>query len=290
MTQVNPRYDRSILLFGAEGQARLSATRVAVVGVGGLGSPVVQHLALLGVAAISLVEPEELDDTNRNRFIGAEATDPVPGTLKVMLAHRLITKINPDVAVTLIPQSLVSPEAFAAIKAADWVFGCFDHDGPRYVLNELCAAYAKPYIDLASDVPEPGVYGGRVCVSQKGDGCLACLDLLDLVAVNRWLASPADRHAQDAIYGINRGALAEKKGPSVSPINGVVASLGVTEFMTAATGMRAPRRLLNYYGHLGKVADASGTTRAPYCAFCHGIHGQPASADVERYLRMPHLR
>jgi molybdopterin/thiamine biosynthesis adenylyltransferase len=290
MTQITQRYDRNILLFGAQGQARLSATRVAVVGVGGLGSPLVQHLALLGVAAIALVEPEELDDTNRNRFIGARADDPVPGSLKVTLAHRLIAETNPDVAVTPIPHGLVSPEAFAAVKAADWVFGCFDHDGPRYVLNELCAAYAKPYIDLASDVPEPGVYGGRVCVSQQGTGCLACLDLLDLTAVNRWLASPADRHAQDAIYGINREALAEKKGPSVSPINGVVASLGATEFMVAVTGMRPPRRLLNYYGHIGKVTDASGTARAPYCAFCHGIHGQPAAADVDRYLRMPHLR
>lgn len=284
------RYDRNILLFGAEGQARLRATRVAVVGVGGLGSPIVQHLALLGVGEILLIDPEELDDTNRNRFVGAKAADPVPGSPKVSLAARLVVEINPEVAVTPVPYGLVSPQSFNALKAADWVIGGFDHDGPRFILNEICAAYAKPYIDLASDVPEAGVYGGHVCVAYDGQGCLSCLDLLDMAAVERYLASPQERAAKDAIYGIARAALAEKKGPSVSPINGVVAALGATEFMVAVTGMRRPRLFLNYYGHFGKASDASATARKPYCHFCQEIRGKADEAELDRYLRITHLR
>ena len=61
MTTRFERYDRNIRLFGAEGQERLRSTIVTIVAIGGLGSPLAQHLALLGVGKINEVEPEELD-------------------------------------------------------------------------------------------------------------------------------------------------------------------------------------------------------------------------------------
>jgi molybdopterin/thiamine biosynthesis adenylyltransferase len=279
------RYDRNIRLLGEEGQRKLRQTKVAVIGVGGLGSPLVQHLALLGVGEVTLVDDEELDESNRNRFIGARHDDPVPGSPKVVLAARLIGEINPEVNAIPLECSLVTAEAFEAVKAADWVFGCFDEDGPRFILNELCAAYARPYIDLASDIPEPGVYGGRVCVAWDGTGCLHCLGLLDQNDVRRYLSSEAEQAAEAAIYGVPRETLGEA-GPSVSPVNGVVASLGATEFMVAVTGMAEPRRLVNYAGHLLRLTKA----RAPGsdCPYCKGIRGEGAAADVERYLKMPH--
>ena len=142
-------------------------------------------------------------------------------------------------------------------------------------------------IDLASDVPEPGVYGGRVCISWDGNGCLHCLDLLDPEDVRRYLSSEAEQAAQAAIYGVPHAALGET-GPSVSPLNGVVASLAATEFMVAVTGMAEPRRLINYAGHLLRLT----TAKAPEsdCPFCKGIRGSGGSADVERYLRTPHLQ
>lgn len=284
------RYHRNMLLFGAEGQAKLRATNAVVVGVGGLGSPVVQQLALLGVGGITLIEPESLEDTNRNRFVGARVSDPAPGTKKTFIAHRLIAETNPDIEITVIPHGLVSSLAFAAVKAGDWIFGNFDHDGPRFILNELCAAYSKPYIDLASDVPEPGVYGGRVCVSVNGAGCVCCRDLLDMSDVDEFLSTAEQRAARDKIYGVAKDALAEKKGPSVAPLNGVIASLAAVEFMVAVTGLRAPRALLNYYGHLGKMTDGSNAELKPDCQFCRVVRGQREAADVERYLRMPHLQ
>lgn len=288
MSEFSDRYHRSILLFGAEGQKKLRSTSVAVLGVGGLGSPVIQHLALLGVKSIASVDDEELDDTNRNRFIGAKHTDPVPGSAKVMLADRLIREINPDVESVALPCGLVSEEAFEAVKTADWVFGCFDKDGPRAILNELCAAYERPYIDLASDVPEPGIYGGHVCVSVGGNGCLECLGLLDRKAVRRYIETEEQRDREDAIYGVPKGAL-DVKGPSVSPINGVIAALGATEFMVAVTGLRKPTRLQEYRGWQSKVVVSHDTPR-PDCLYCKGVRGKPVESDVERYLKLAHLR
>jgi len=288
MTDVPSRYHRSTLLFGAEGQGKLSSTSVVVIGTGGLGSPLVQHLALLGVKRVTSVDDEELDETNRNRFIGARATDPVPGSPKVELVSRMIREINPDVESIPLQCGLVSEEAFAAARQADWVFGCFDGDGPRAILNELCAAYEKSYIDLASDVPESGIYGGRVCITLNGNGCLECLDLLDRKAVRRYLETPEQREQEDAIYGIEKGAL-EHKGPSVSPLNGVVAALAATEFMVGVTGLRAPTRLQEYRGWQSKVVVSTDAPK-PDCHCCTGIRGKPEDADVERYLRIPHLR
>ena len=187
MKDLPKRYDRNIRFFGEDGQRKLQQTRVALIGVGGLGSPMAQHLALLGVGSVTLVDDEELDETNRNRFIGARNDDPVPGSPKVQLAARLIEEINPDVDAKPLQMGLVSPDAFEAVKGADWVFGCFDEDGPRFVLNELCSAYEKPYIDLASDIHKAGVYGGRVCIAWDGRSCLHCLNLLDPNDVRRYL-------------------------------------------------------------------------------------------------------
>jgi molybdopterin-synthase adenylyltransferase len=281
----NARYDRNIRLFGAEGQRKLGETTVAVVGVGGLGSAIVQQFALLGVGKIALIDSEELDDTNRNRFIGARASDPVPGSLKVDLAHRLLQETNPDVTSIPVPYDLVSQEAFAAVKNASWIVGCFDQDGPRAVLNELCAAYTKPLIDLASDVPEPGAYGGRVCIAHDGKGCLSCFDELDSKAVRRYVQSEDEIVLEENIYGITRNAL-EVKGPSVSTLNGVVASLAATEFMVAVTGMRDPTRLQEYRGWQSKVLVITDPPK-PNCYFCKNLRGQGAAAEVERYLTLP---
>lgn len=287
MSAVADRYDRNIRLFGADGQRKLRDARVALIGVGGLGSPLAQHLALLGVGGIDLVDMEELDHTNRNRFVGARNSDPVPGSAKVDLSARLIAEIDPSIEVRATRASLVSGDAFDAVKRADWVLGCFDDDGPRSVLNELCAAYRKPYIDLASDVPEAQVYGGRVCVSMDGAGCLSCGGLLDRKAVRRFLTPEGQLAGEDRIYGIDRSAL-DEKGPSVSPINGVVAGLAATEFMVGVTQMRAPTFLQDYRAHVSKVYSSVAPDPSE-CLICAGVYGKGSEADVERYLRLPHL-
>lgn len=287
MTEVAERYHRNALLFGSEGQRKLQTTSAVIVGAGGLGSPLAQHLALLGVGKVSVADFDELDESNRNRFVGARFDDPMPGSKKADLVCRHVKEINPEVVTESLPYSLVSEEVFAAVRVGDWVFGCFDHDGPRAILNELCAAYDKPYVDLASDVAEDGCYGGRICVSVETQGCLSCLDLLDRRAVRRYLESPDACRAEDAVYGVGPDAL-EEKGPSVSPLNGVIASLAAMEFMVGVTGMRAPTRLQEYRGWESKVV-VSADEPARGCPIC-SARGEGKTADVERYLRIPHLR
>jgi molybdopterin/thiamine biosynthesis adenylyltransferase len=279
------RFDRQMRFFGREAQERLAAARVAVVGVGGLGSHVVQQLALLGVGAIVPIDAQELDLTNRNRLVGAREDDPIPGTWKVDIAERSAKLIDSSIVVDKVSDSLVSEQDFAAVIGAHYVFGCLDSEGARLVLTELCAAYAKPYIDISSDIllGHPVEYGGRVCVAWDGNGCLSCMNLLDRAQAEAELAGPEERRRRAEIYGVPRELL-DNIGPSVVSINGVVASLAVTEFMLAVTGVRPPNRLLTYQGRTGKVT-VSVDEPAKDCYYCKGLRGKGDGADVQRYLR-----
>jgi hypothetical protein len=285
---MDERFARNIALFGAEGQQRLLETSVAVVGVGGLGSHVVQQLAFLGVGHLTLVEPEELDTTNRNRYIGSRWDDPIPGTQKVDIAERSIRTIDPAVSILKVPYSLLTEQAFAAVRQCQWVFGCLDDDAIRLVLTELCLAYRLRLVDLASDVdrdPDSGVihdYGGRVCVCQDGSGCLMCMGTIDSREAARRFEDDDAQRDRENIYGVEKSVL-DGTGPSVVSINGVIASLGVTEFVVAVTGLRQPQRHLEYHGQTGK-ATVSQDPPVADCWYCRSVFGAGASAEVERYL------
>jgi molybdopterin-synthase adenylyltransferase len=82
------RYDRNIMLFGAEGQKRIKAARVGAAGLGGLGCHTVQQLAYLGVARYVLVDGDRASDHSLNRLVTAYPDDV--GQYKTDLAERMI--------------------------------------------------------------------------------------------------------------------------------------------------------------------------------------------------------
>lgn len=277
------RFLRHMPLFGESGQQRIRQTRVALVGAGGLGSHVLQQLAFLGVRQLAVIEPDELDDTNRNRLVGAQCHDPA-GMDKLAIAERLVRSIDGNPVIEPVHSSLISIEAYEAVKSADVTFGCVDKDGPRLILNELCSAYEIPYIDLASDVlpGEPPEWGGRVVSNWDGGGCVVCLDEINAEQAGRQIAGPEDANARREIYGIEIDALAGG-GPSVVSVNGVVASLAVTEFMAGVTRLRTPLPLLTYRGWNAIVSRRAGLSEN--CYYCHGVRGKGDKADVERFIR-----
>jgi hypothetical protein len=158
-----------------------------------------------------------------------------------MVAKRMVEAISPNADVQAVDAKINTSEAEAAIAVADVVFGCLDRDLARLELTELCSRYAKPLFDLATDTggeDDELWYGGRV-VFANGAGRLVCRNILDQQEMRRDSMSPEQREVHDRIYGVKRGALGET-GPVVISVNGVVASLAVTEFMVFVTGMREP--------------------------------------------------
>jgi molybdopterin-synthase adenylyltransferase len=265
------RYSRNEALFGPEGQEKIAATKVTIVGVGGLGSHIAQQLAYLGVETQTQVDYDIVTSSSLNRLVGAVETDVAAKTKKVRVAKRVIEAINPAATVEPVDAKIDTAEAEAAVVAADVVFGCLDRDLPRLKLTEFCSRYGKPLFDLATDTGGKGDdlwYGGRV-VFANGAGCLVCRHLLDQQEMTRDGMSPEQRDAHDRIYGVERGRLVET-GPMVVSVNGVVASLAVTEFMVLVTTMREPVPHLIYRGHAGTVGRNNDPPE-PGCYFCSGI-------------------
>ena len=278
------RFRRNEELLGKEGQSRIRATTVALVGAGGNGTHAAQQLAYLGVGGLDLIEGGALKTDSRNRYVTAWHTDPIPGTRKIDIARRMVELIDPTIHVRVIDEYMPSHAGFDAIKSAGVLFGCVDHDGPRSLLNELAAAYERPYFDLATDVESlnPLRVGGRVCIAWDGNGCLSCMGELNSADVQRFFADPRAREDHERIYGVPLGAL-DQSGPSVVSVNGAVASLAVTEFMFGVAGIRRPKSLLKYYAHDGRVT-VSGDAPSGDCYYCRGLRGLRDRADVERYL------
>lgn len=279
------RFDRNIRFFGAEGQTKLRNAHVAVAGCGGLGQHVIQQLAFLGVGKLTLIEDETLSRSNLNRYVLARHDDPIPGTHKIDSALRAISGIDPSIEVFPVPNSIRSREAFEALRPVDSMFGCFDNDGARLILNEYAKAYSKEYYDLASDIEQDAGlrYGGRVVRVDQAPGCLVCLGQIDLAAAREDLESEAARKDRAKVYGVDAGLL-DEGGPSVVSINGVVASLAVTEYMVAVSGIRPPKRIVTYYGNRG-IVTTGGVESPPACYFCKTLAGAGVEAGVERYLQ-----
>jgi molybdopterin/thiamine biosynthesis adenylyltransferase len=139
------RYSRNEALFGAEGQSQIRETRVAIVGLGGLGAHVAQQSAYLGVEDFVLIDFDVLSESNLNRLVGAFEVDLLAAPLKIEIAKRMITAINPNARVALHDARLTEAKAQAAIASSDVVFGCVDRDRHRIELTEICSTAAESY-------------------------------------------------------------------------------------------------------------------------------------------------
>jgi hypothetical protein len=279
------RYDRQTSFFGEKGQQLIQKSNVAVVGAGGLGSHVLQQLAFLGVSKILVIDPDVFEETNLNRLIGSYPDDIEKTTKKVDIASRLVKSINPNIDVTTIPENLIHKKSFSALKKASCVFGCVDNDGARLVLNELCSAFEIPYFDIASEIDNNATlaYGGRIFINTDNRGCLYCYDLISTTEAREFLLSPKDRKSEETIYGVPKTEL-DRAGPSVVSINGVIASLAVTEFIAMVVSLRPPNRFLQYHGHSGIVTKNIDKPISD-CYYCIKVRGLGEKAEVNRYWR-----
>lgn len=278
------RYERQIRLFGRDGQERLEATRAVIVGLGGLGSHVAQQLAYLGVRKFGLVDKDIASETNLNRLIGATEQDVQDRRAKVV-AERLIRSILPASEIEIVRESFITERGYAALRRASVVIGCVDGDPSRAILNEFCQAYDLPYMDIATDTGGEGEtwFGGRILFSAHGDFCLRCMDLLDKKEVERALSTEEQRRDWDRIYGVPRAALGAT-GPAVVSLNGVLASVAVTELMVEITGMRPAKRHLEYRGDRAVLA-VNRDAPANDCWYCNGMRSVGDKADLDRYVR-----
>lgn len=276
------RYVRQELFFGKEGQRKMASMKVALVGGGGVGSHVAQQLAYLGVLDFALIDDDRVDGTNLNRLVGATEEDL--GKLKIEVAERLIRAVQPRAHISPIDGGLLTKNGLDAIKTCDIAFGCVDEDGVRQVLLEACCSFKKPYIDIATDVPDENTFGGRIVFTGLGKGCLKCREELDDEEIDWYFSTPDQRREKEHIYGVNKRALGST-GPSVIFLNGVVASVGVQEFAFFVNpALRKPFPYLEYRGNMGLLLRPPSGPNAN-CYFCQSLWNAKTTDDVYRYAK-----
>jgi sulfur-carrier protein adenylyltransferase/sulfurtransferase len=140
------RYSRHLLIpdVGLDGQRKLKAAAVLIIGTGGLGSPVALYLAAAGVGRIGLVDYDVVDRTNLQRQVvhGTSTVD----TLKVESARNRLLDLNPDIQVDIYNVAFTSDNAMDIAGSYDLIVDGSDNFPTRYLTNDLCVLTGKPNI------------------------------------------------------------------------------------------------------------------------------------------------
>ena len=167
-----PDYSRQMALkeVGPQGQGKLRASRVLVVGCGGLGVPVISYLAGAGVGRLGLVDGDRLEPSNLHRQTMYALADV--GKLKAELATARVRALNPDVDVRTHPVRLDATTAPEMIGQYDLVIDCTDNFSTKFLLNDVCVQKRVPVI--FSSVYQ---YEGQIQVVRpdRDGACLRCV-------------------------------------------------------------------------------------------------------------------
>lgn len=248
------RYSRHLLLpgFGSQGQERLKAAKVLVVGAGGLGSPVLMYLAAAGVGTLGVADADVVDTTNLQRQILHSTTDV--GRTKVSSAEETLSALNPLVTIEAHDTRLEPDNALELIEPYDVVVDGVDNFSSRYLLNDACVRAGKVLV-------EGGILRFRGLVMSIHGGRTACFRCA-------YEEPPPEGEVPTCSQAGVLGAVA-----------GIVGTIQAAEVLKIVTGLGEP-----LFGRLLQL-DAAGMTfhevAIPRRADCPGCGPAAASRPLE---------
>jgi len=165
------RYSRQIMLeeIGYQGQLKLKQASVCVVGVGGLGNPIVTRLAAMGVGKIRIVDRDVIELSNLHRQTMFNEDDV--GQVKVETAAKKLRKLNQDIVIEELPVSINDYTALDVVDGCDVVIDALDSVNARYSLNKACIEKKIPFVTGAA----VGVTGQSFTILPNETACYHCL-------------------------------------------------------------------------------------------------------------------
>ena len=205
------RYSRQIMLpsIDIEGQQALLDSRVLIIGMGGLGSPVGLYLAAAGVGHLVISDFDEVDLSNLQRQVAH--TNNNIGLAKVESAKQSFHAINPLINITALNKKLEGDELLEQVKQADIVVDCCDNFETRFAINDACVEAKTPLVSGAAIRFE-----GQISVFDSRDEKCPCYNCL----------YPRD------------GAVAQSCSDNgvIAPITGIIGSMQALEAIKVLTG------------------------------------------------------
>lgn len=248
-------FDRQVRLFGDAGQALLAATTVAIVGVGGVGSLLVEYLARLGVGRIIVIDPDRVDLTNIPRLPHATRFDArsfftvegrpewlrkigrATALRKIDLARRIARRANREVRVEGVAENVADANVAEQLLDCDYIFLAADSMQARLIVNAICAQYLIPGVQIGAKVVADRATGSIQNVYSvvrpltPGTTCLMCGGLISPAKLQDEALSEEERHRQR--YVDDPSVIA----PSVITLNAVGAAHAANDFLMTITGL-----------------------------------------------------
>ena len=239
------RYSRQILFrgIGAEGQRKLAAGRVAIVGCGATGSALAGLLARAGVGTLRIIDRDYVEPSNLQRQSLFDESDAAESLPKAIAAAHKISAFNSQIAVEAKVEDLVPSNVEALLEGMDLILDGTDNFETRYLINDYAVDRSRPWIYSAA----VGSYAVTLNVVPAETACLACI----------FPDSP-------------RGMIetCETSGILNSAVN-LVASIAATEalkFLVGASGLR--RSLLSFDLWTNDHAEIAAGKPRPGCRAC----------------------
>lgn len=232
------RYDRQIMIqgLGEEGQEKLKAAKVLIAGAGGLGSPISIYLAAAGVGHIRLVDHDRIELSNLNRQI--LHWDEDIGKLKVESAQEKLNKLNPNVCIEILNETIVENNVSRIVGDCDAIVDAMDNLPTRYVLNKIAIEKNIPFFHGAVR----GLEGRAMTIIPGKSPCLRCM---------------------------YHGTIPPEKFPVIGVTPAIIASIQVTEVVKYITGLGEllAGKLLVYDGMYMEF-KVFEITKNPQCDHC----------------------
>ncbi len=235
------RYDRQILIeqIGREGQEKLKRSRVAIAGLGGLGSPIALYLTAAGIGTIRLIDHDRVSLSNLNRQI--LHWEENLGEEKARSAEKKLRRLNPWVKIEPVVETITETNVSDLLEGCDGVVDAMDNLPTRYLLNRSAIEKNIPFFHGAVR----GFEGRAMTILPGETACLRCL---------------------------YRGTIPEEKFPVIGVTPAIIGSIQATEVIKYLLGIRPllTNRLLLYDG-LGTMFTEFTINRNPECDHCGAI-------------------
>jgi len=238
------RYSRHIMLEEIDilGQERLLASRVLIIGAGGLGSPAALYLAGAGIGCLSIADDDVVELSNLQRQIAH--TEGALGQFKAYSAADAARRLNAACEVRALNARLVGDVLTAEIDLADVVLDCTDRFSSRFAINRACVETRTPLVSGAAIR-----FSGQLAVfdpRQPSSPCYACLY--------------GEQDDDEALTCAESGV--------VSPLVGIIGSFQALEAMKLICGAGQPLRGLSTFDALSGEWRRFALPRDPACAVC----------------------
>ena len=247
---LDEQWSRSVAALGLETMGRITGDqRIGVVGVGGLGSIIAEHLIHMGFPELVLVDPDTLEPSNLNRVVGARASDARRRLPKVRALARHLRSINPRARILSHQGGVADAAIQETLARCHWLMVGTDNHLSRFQAQQFCLRTGVGLISAGVNISaHDGAIqdmSGEVITVRLGDRlCLSCLQRINPTAL------AADAHPEAGVREalVRRGYVVGREvvEPAVKTLNSAVATLAVDVLINQYTGRQTHRPILVY--------------------------------------------